>query len=105
MCTVMAGVELTPVPDCTIIFQEEVMRIEEPVRVEDRTEKEEKDMNSPVMRKHPEKCNVCHDKEKKKCKECGCRKCGGKGELNEQIMCDECDEGINLNVSRPESDS
>jgi len=91
VCTVMAGVELTPVPDCTIVFQEECMRIEKPVRVGDRTEKEEKEMNTPVMRKHPEKCNVCHDNDRKKCKECGCRKCGGKGELDEQIMCDECD--------------
>ena len=27
---------------------------------------------------------------KKKCKECGCRVCGGKEEPNSQIMCDEC---------------
>lgn len=91
VCTVMAGVELTPVPDCTIIFQEEAMRIEKPVRVADRTEKQEKEMNTAVARKNPEKCEVCHDNEKKKCKECGCRKCGGKGEQDEQIMCDECD--------------
>ena len=55
VCTVMAGVELTPVPDCTVIFQEETMRIEKPVRVADRTEKEEKEMNTAVERKNPEK--------------------------------------------------
>jgi len=32
VCTVMAGVELTPVPDCTTVLQEECMRIEKPVR-------------------------------------------------------------------------
>jgi len=91
VCTVMAGVELTPVPDCTILFQEEVMRVEKAVKVEDRTEKEEKEMNTAVERKHPEKCEVCHDSDKKKCKECGCRKCGKKDEQDSQIMCDECD--------------
>jgi len=91
VCTVKAGLEQTPVPDCAIVFQEEVMRIEKPVRVEDRTEKDDKEMNTAVARKHPEKCEVCHDSEKKKCKECGCRKCGGKGEQDEQVMCDECD--------------
>lgn len=91
ICTVFAGVELTPVPDCAIIFQEELMRVEKPIKVVDRTEKEEKEINTPVERKHPEKCEVCHDSEKKKCKECGCRKCGGKDEADNQVMCDECD--------------
>ena len=91
VCTVYAGVDLTPVPDCVIIFQEEVMRVEKPVKVVDRTVKEEREMNTPVARKHPEKCETCHDSEKKKCKDCGCRKCGGKGEQDQQVMCDECD--------------
>merc|ERR1719158_149118 len=65
------------------------MRIGKPVRVVNRTEKKEKEMNTPVMRKHPENCNECLDNEKKKCKKCGCRKCGGKGDKDEQIMCDE----------------
>jgi len=91
VCTVFAGVELTPVPDCVILFQEEAMRVEKAVKIADRTEKEEKEMNTPVERKHPEKCEVCHDNEKKKCKECGCRKCGGKGDPDQMVMCDECD--------------
>jgi len=91
VCTVFAGVELTPVPDCSIVFQEETMRKEIPVKVSERTDKEEKDMNTPVARKHPEKCETCHDNEKKKCKDCGCRKCGLKDHADQQVMCDECD--------------
>eukprot|EP00092_Neocalanus_flemingeri_P024497 GFUD01026565.1.p1 GENE.GFUD01026565.1~~GFUD01026565.1.p1 ORF type:complete len:605 (+),score=218.89 GFUD01026565.1:105-1919(+) len=91
VCTVFAGVDLTPIPGCAIVFQDEVMRVEKSIKIADRTEKEEKAMNTPVTRKHPEKCEVCHDSEKKKCKECGCRKCGGKGEQDQQVMCDECD--------------
>jgi len=96
MCTVLAGLDLTPIPDCEILFTDEVMRIEEPVAMEERTDKLELEMNKKVERKHPEKCETCHDNAKKKCKECGCRICGGKDDPDNQIMCDECDGAFHL---------
>lgn len=89
-CTVRLGVDQAVVPDCRITFDTEVMRLEERVRLADRTEKLEREMAIPVARKHPEKCSYCHDKESRKCKECGCRKCGGKDDEDQLIICDEC---------------
>lgn len=36
-------------------------------------------------------CEFCKDKPGKKCKQCACRKCGGKDSPNKQILCDECE--------------
>merc|ERR1712142_956694 len=41
-------------------------------------------------------CKGCGDKPARKCKECGCRKCGGKEDENNQILCDECDAAYHL---------
>ena len=62
----------------------------------DRKEELELEMQKLLTRKHPEKCETCHDNEKKKCKECGCRKCGGKQDPDNQIMCDECDNAYHI---------
>ena len=61
ICSLYLGVELTPVPDCKLLFPDETMRLE--VK-----------MNTPMERKNPPKCEVCQDNERKKCKECGCFK-------------------------------
>jgi len=81
-----------PVPDCKIVFADEIMRIEEPVKLEDRTSNTEKAMNTPVARKNPFKCEKCEDSEKK-CKECGCTMCGTKDDPEHTLICDECDSG------------
>ena len=78
VCTLYVGVDLTPVPDCKLSFPDETMRLEGPVKPADRSEEVEREMNTPVERKNPPKCEVCQDNERKKCKECGCYKCGGK---------------------------
>ena len=59
------------------------MALEEMVKVEDRTEPND---NAAPERKHPEKCDHCHDNDKKKCKECGCQKCGGKQDPDLQVL-------------------
>ena len=56
----------------------------------DRNEKLERDINSPVARKHPPKCESCNDNERKKRKDCGCSKCGGKNDPDSILSCDEC---------------
>ena len=96
LCTLFVGVEETPVQECKIIFAEEVFRLEEPVRPEDRDEKLDHEMNTAVERKHPPKCEACMDNPRKKCKECGCAKCGGKNDPETIIICDECQSGYHL---------
>ena len=93
VCTVMAGVELLPVPECSILFPAEVMAIEEKVPVGTRLEPLDRACSE---RKHPEKCEACHDNDKRKCKECGCQKCGGKEDPELQIVCDECQGAFHL---------
>ena len=39
---------------------------------------------------------TCHDNEKKKCKDCGCSKCGGKNDPDSILICDECQLGFHL---------
>lgn len=36
-------------------------------------------------------CSYCKDKPGRKCKQCACKKCGGKNDPNKQILCDECE--------------
>merc|ERR1719159_559017 len=61
--------------DCSIVFIDEVMKIEAPKKI-----------TSTVV-----DISGCGDKPARKCRECGCRKCGGKEDANNQILCDECD--------------
>ena len=96
LCTIYVGVDETPVEGCKVIFPDEVFRLEQPVKVEERDEKLEHEMNTPVPRKHPPKCESCLDNEKKKCKDCGCHKCGGKNDPDSILICDECQMGFHL---------
>ena len=96
VCTLYVGVDLTPVPDCKLSFPDETMRLEGPVKPADRSEEVEREMNTPVERKNPPKCEVCQDNERKKCKECGCFKCGGKNDADSILICDECQSGFHL---------
>ena len=81
------------VPGCKIKFINEVTKLEEPkslpaevVEVEDLPP-----LLSDEAPGEEEKCQNCGDNKnkpvnmKKKCKDCGCRKCGGKEEPNSQV--------------------
>ena len=89
LCTLYVGVDQTPVEGCKIVFPDEVFCLEHPVKVFERDEKLDREMNQKVERKHPPKCDVCVDNTKKKCKVCGCAKCGGKNDLDSIFICDE----------------
>ncbi|RXG69348.1 E3 ubiquitin-protein ligase UHRF1 [Armadillidium vulgare] len=41
-------------------------------------------------------CKTCKDNPKRKCKDCGCCKCGGKENPEKQLMCDECDQPYHI---------
>ena len=53
-------------------------------------------MNTSVARKHPPKYESCKDNERKKCKDCGCSKCGGKNDPECILICDEWQLGFHL---------
>ena len=38
ICTLYLGVELSPVPDCKLLFPDETMKLENPVKPADRSE-------------------------------------------------------------------
>lgn len=46
-------------------------------------------------------CPNCKDLPRRKCKECGCHKCGGKEDPEKQIMCDECDMAYHIYCLSP----
>ena len=46
-------------------------------------------------------CINCKDNPDKLCKHCGCSICGGKENENEQILCDECNEGFHMTCLTP----
>ena len=56
--------------------------------------KEEDQSSSDITPSEEAKCETCGDNKNKptnmktKCRDCGCRKCGGKEDPNNQIMCD-----------------
>ena len=93
VCTLYVGEALTPVPDCRLTFPEETMRLEAPVKLVDRDDQLDREMNTAVPRKNPPKCETCLDSQRKKCKECGCSKCGGKNNPEQILVCDECQSG------------
>lgn len=79
--------------DCKIIFPEEIMRIEAPVKIADRTEEVDEEMNTPVARKNPFKCGECEDSGSE-CKHCGCKLCGTKDNPELTLICDGCESGF-----------
>jgi len=50
----------------------------------------------PTPREVGEICQECKGKNTRKCKKCGCAKCGGKDKPEMCIICDECDDGFHL---------
>eukprot|EP00090_Calanus_glacialis_P008127 TRINITY_DN16464_c0_g1_i4.p1 TRINITY_DN16464_c0_g1~~TRINITY_DN16464_c0_g1_i4.p1 ORF type:complete len:757 (-),score=288.61 TRINITY_DN16464_c0_g1_i4:194-2464(-) len=82
--------------DCSIVFIEEVMKAE-PARKVTRAVVDISGGDSGAAAPAGDgKCGGCGDKPARKCRECGCRKCGGKEDANNQILCDECDAAYHL---------
>ena len=102
--TLYVWVELTQVPDFKLRFTDETTRLEVPVKLADRSEELEVEMNSAVTRKNPTKCEVCQDIERKKCKKCGCFKFGEKNDPDTIRICDECQDGFDWYCSEGKND-
>ena len=50
----------------------------------------------PTRPKKPQ-CDSCSDDQRRLCRDCGCSVCGGKDDLQNQIICDECQDSFHLN--------
>ena len=94
ICSVLAK---DTIPDCKIVFIDEVMALEKPQVLAPTVDvMEEEHSSSDAAPSEEDKCGNCGDNKNKpqnmktKCRDCGCRKCGGKEDPNNQIMCDEC---------------
>ena len=83
--------------DCNIAFRDEVMKIEAP-RMPSRPviDISGGDTGAAAPPSGDGVCKVCANNPARKCRECGCRKCGGKEDANNQILCDECDAAYHL---------
>ncbi|XP_018572895.1 E3 ubiquitin-protein ligase UHRF1-like [Anoplophora glabripennis] len=98
--TILVGRDRAPIENCSIKFVDEIMRIEEPVPLTERS-----DVPKQVPRKYPYNCDKCKDVPGRKCRECGCRVCAGKESCDTMILCDECDYGYHIACLSPPLES
>ena len=56
---------------------------------------------SKIRRLVAPECIQCFDKSDVKCKDCGCKICGGKEDPHEIILCDECEDEYHLGCLAP----
>ncbi|KAG7209691.1 hypothetical protein KM043_011335 [Ampulex compressa] len=80
----------------------EVYAIESPKLLSDRSPEDEQHMISDGKRRRVQAiCNSCMDNPHKKCKDCGCRKCAGKEDEHNLLLCDECNSAYHLSCLDP----
>ncbi|XP_031787285.1 E3 ubiquitin-protein ligase UHRF1 isoform X1 [Nasonia vitripennis] len=84
----------------TVIFNSEVYAIEKPKPLKDRNENDS-NFISNIRRIVAPECSKCFDKLDVKCKECGCKVCGGKDNPDQIILCDECEDEYHIGCLTP----
>ncbi|CAL1538353.1 unnamed protein product [Lymnaea stagnalis] len=95
--TVYVGTELTPLHHCRLLFIKELFGIEVPgtqLTEEDITVDPTASVEKRKLLQHS--CDKCNDNPSKKCKHCGCLKCGDKKDPEKTILCDECNQAYHL---------
>lgn len=92
----LLGTEESAAEECRIIFTDELFEIEKTGKQNNNASNE-----APEKRKVKPYCDNCKDDPIKKCKECGCHKCGEKDEPDRQLMCDECDMAYHMKCLDP----
>lgn len=116
--TILVGRDKAPIENCSIKFVEEIMRIEEPVPLPERSEGHKQvpskkniwlnvlwSNSFKLLGKYPYNCDKCKDVKGRKCRECGCRICAGKESCDTMILCDECDYGYHTACLSPPLES
>jgi len=91
-----AGSDRIPV-ETKLVVRERVLELEK-VGEAKRIYRDGRDGSPAVPESRPvgPECDECKGNEKRKCKKCGCSKCGGKQEPDKQIICDECEDAFHL---------
>jgi E3 ubiquitin-protein ligase UHRF1 len=101
--------------NCTVKFNDEIMKIEKPSLLTERTENWDEaiplsefsnvfffqSLNNYFLGKLPLYCNKCKDVVTKKCRECGCYVCAEKESRGTLMLCDECDRAYHLSCLDP----
>ncbi|KAF5308962.1 hypothetical protein FQR65_LT00044 [Abscondita terminalis] len=95
--TILVGKNDTRLEKCSVKFIDEVLRIEKPQLLGQR----QANINLPPLRKTVYYCEKCKDVSSKSCKECGCKICSGKDDVDLIILCDECDYGYHTRCLTP----
>lgn len=103
VAAVLVGADCSPMEDCHIKLVDELFAVEKNIKLTERTKDMERLVahGSPSKRKNAPNCSNCKDLPRRKCKECGCHKCGGKEDPEKQIMCDECDMAYHIYCLSP----
>ncbi|XP_044258582.1 E3 ubiquitin-protein ligase UHRF1-like [Tribolium madens] len=96
--TLLVGTDHARLENCTIKFIDELLRIENPTLLNERLEKQSKEI---PLRKLPLYCTKCKDNSAKNCKDCGCQICSKKENAGILILCDECDDAFHLSCLIP----
>jgi E3 ubiquitin-protein ligase UHRF1 len=96
--TLLVGKNHAKLENCTVKFNDEIMKIEKPTLLTERTENWDEAI---PLRKLPLYCNKCKDVLTKKCRECGCYVCAEKESRGTLMLCDECDRAYHLSCLDP----
>ncbi|RXG62368.1 E3 ubiquitin-protein ligase UHRF1 [Armadillidium vulgare] len=76
---------------CHINLISEIFKIESHIPLQERNGANSVNLDNAVKRQSGPSCKTCKDNPKRKCKDCGCCKCGGKENPEKQLMyCPAC---------------
>lgn len=97
-----AGRDAVLLENCKIIFCDDILKIEKPISIADRSSEYDKlmQMETP-LRQIALNCPGCHDNPHIRCRECSCYVCGGKDDPALQILCDECNTAYHIRCLDP----
>lgn len=88
--------------NCKIIFCDDILKIEKPISIADRSSEYDKLMQTETpLRQIALNCPRCHDNPHVRCRECSCYVCGGKDDPALQILCDECNTAYHIRCLDP----
>jgi len=99
--TVYIGADLTPLHDCKLLFTKELFGVESPGSQLTEEDVAADPKQSVEKRETQPECNSCQDNPRRKCKDCGCDKCGDKKDPEKTILCDECNQAWHLYCLNP----
>lgn len=103
ICCLYTGRDAAILENCKIIFCDDILKIEKPISIVDRSSEYDKLMQTGTtpLRQIALNCPRCHDNPNVRCRECSCYVCGGKDDPALQILCDECNTAYHIRCLEP----